>query len=82
MPTSHDTPFFEHAANHTGKPVVPTPPVYAPERTIQTIVNLATNPQDEVMVGGYAKSRFEIQAASSPYTDDMFSVRVRLMYLY
>ena len=56
MPTSHDTPFFEHAANHTGKPVVPTLPVCAPERTIQTLVDLATNPQDEVIVGGHARS--------------------------
>ena len=34
------------------------------------------------VVGGYAKSRFESQATPSPYDDDMFSVRVRLMYLY
>jgi short-subunit dehydrogenase len=56
MPTSHDTPFFEHAANHTGKPVRPTPPVYDPQRTIDTIVDLASNPQDEVTVGTYAKA--------------------------
>lgn len=56
MPTSHDTPFFEHAANHTGKPVRPTPPVYDPQRTIDTIVDLAINPQDEVIVGPYAKA--------------------------
>ncbi|HTB56821.1 MAG TPA: hypothetical protein VLC06_03060 [Polyangia bacterium] len=34
------------------------------------------------VVGGYAKSHFENQATTSPYDDDMFSVRVRLMYLY
>jgi short-subunit dehydrogenase len=56
MPTSHDTPFFEHAANHTGKPVVPTKPVYDPQRTIDTIVMLAADPQDEVIVGPYAKA--------------------------
>ncbi|HZU22670.1 MAG TPA: SDR family NAD(P)-dependent oxidoreductase [Terriglobales bacterium] len=56
MPTSHDTPFFEHAANHTGKPVRPTPPVYDPQRTIDAIVDLAINPQDEVTVGTAAKA--------------------------
>jgi hypothetical protein len=33
-------------------------------------------------VFGYAKSRFQNQPTPSPYDDDMFSVRVRLMYLY
>lgn len=55
MPTSHDTPFFGHAANYTGKPVRPTKPFYDPERTIDTIVGLATDPQAEVMVGTSAK---------------------------
>lgn len=56
MPTSHDTPFFEHAANYTGKPVRPTKPVYDPQRTIDTIVDLASKPQDEVTVGTSAKA--------------------------
>ncbi|HEY2594090.1 MAG TPA: hypothetical protein VGK33_09340, partial [Chloroflexota bacterium] len=34
------------------------------------------------VVGGYAKSHFENQATTSPYDDDMFSVRLRVMYLY
>lgn len=50
-PTSFDTPFFEHAANYTGHQAVPIPPVYDPEEVINTIVGLATKPQDEVQVG-------------------------------
>jgi hypothetical protein len=34
------------------------------------------------LVVGYAKSRFENQATPSPYDDDMYSVRLRVMYLY
>lgn len=34
------------------------------------------------VVGGYAKSHFENQATSLPYDDDMFSLRVRFMYLF
>ncbi len=50
-PTSFDTPFFEHAANYTGHQAVPIPPVYDPQEVIDTIVGLATKPQDEVQVG-------------------------------
>jgi hypothetical protein len=34
------------------------------------------------VVGGYARSHFENQATKPPYDDDMFSLRVRLMYLF
>jgi hypothetical protein len=34
------------------------------------------------LVAGYAKSHFENMGTLVPYDDDMFSVRVRLMYLY
>ena len=55
MPTSHDTPFFGHAGNHTGKPVRPTTPVYDPQQVVDAIVELAVNPEDELTVGGIAK---------------------------
>ena len=51
LPTSMDTPFFEHAANYTGHKAVPIPPVYDPQEVIDVIVQLATNPEDEVPVG-------------------------------
>jgi hypothetical protein len=50
-----DTPFFEHAANHLGHPVLPIPPVYDPEEVIEAIVELARNPVDEVVVGRRGK---------------------------
>jgi hypothetical protein len=34
------------------------------------------------VVGGYARSHFENQATKPPYDDDMFSLRVRLQYLF
>ncbi|HEU5451587.1 MAG TPA: SDR family oxidoreductase [Terriglobales bacterium] len=55
MPTSHDTPFFDHAGNYTGKPVKPTKPFYDPQQVIETIVRLAVEPEPEVMVGTSAK---------------------------
>jgi NAD(P)-dependent dehydrogenase (short-subunit alcohol dehydrogenase family) len=35
-----------------GHKVVPIPPVYEPEQVIDTLVQLATDPKDEVAVGG------------------------------
>ncbi|HUQ93186.1 MAG TPA: SDR family oxidoreductase [Bryobacteraceae bacterium] len=55
MPTSMDTPFFEHAANYTGHEAVPIPPVYDAREVIDAIVRLATDPEDEVIVGTAAK---------------------------
>src|SRR3954462_7225765 len=51
MPASIDPPFFEHAANHRGKPVKPIPPIYEPEKVVDAIYRLAHTPEDEVMVG-------------------------------
>lgn len=55
MPTTFDTPFFEHAAQYTGHEASPIPPTYDPREVVETIVGLATDPQDEVSVGGAAK---------------------------
>jgi short-subunit dehydrogenase len=54
-PTSMDTPFFEHAANHTGKRVKPIPPVYDPHLVVDAIYDVARNPKDEVIVGRRGK---------------------------
>jgi short-subunit dehydrogenase len=55
MPTSMDTPFFEHEANYTGHQASPIPPVYEPEKVIDAIFKLATDPEDEVVVGASGK---------------------------
>jgi short-subunit dehydrogenase len=55
LPTSFDTPFFDHSANYLGRETEPIPPVYAPGRVIEVMVRLATDPEDEVTVGSAAK---------------------------
>ncbi len=55
MPTSMDTPFFEHAGQHTGHEVKPIPPVYDAEKVVDVIVKLATAPEAEVSVGPAGK---------------------------
>jgi short-subunit dehydrogenase len=51
MPMAADTPFFDHAANYTGHELQPIPPVYDPRIVVDTIVRLATRPENEVTVG-------------------------------
>lgn len=55
MPMSNDTPFFDHASNYSGHEAVPIPPLYDPERVIETIVALVDKPEDEVVVGAQGK---------------------------
>ncbi|HLH07623.1 MAG TPA: SDR family oxidoreductase [Terriglobales bacterium] len=55
MPASFDTPFFEHSGSHLGKEVQPIPPVYDPQKVINTIFELAQDPRDEVAVGTMGK---------------------------
>ncbi|HVH87946.1 MAG TPA: SDR family NAD(P)-dependent oxidoreductase, partial [Terriglobales bacterium] len=55
MPTSMDTPFFQHAGTHTGHPVHPIPPVYDPKLVIDMLYKLAYKPEDEVVIGTRGK---------------------------
>ena len=55
MPTTFDTPFFEHAAQYTGKEASPIPPTYDPSEVVDMIVRMTVEPEDEVTVGTAAK---------------------------
>lgn len=57
MPTAHDTPFFDHAANYTGHEVQAPDPLHDPQNVIDAVVGLARDPRDEKIVGadGVAK---------------------------
>jgi short-subunit dehydrogenase len=57
MPTAHDTPFFDHVANYTGRQVQAPTPLHDPQEVIDALVGLARNPKDQKIVGadGIAK---------------------------
>ncbi|MFG1880456.1 SDR family oxidoreductase [Micromonospora sp. NPDC049102] len=55
LPATIDTPFFRHAANHTGRELVPPPPIYPPEVVAETIVRLLRRPRREAYAGGAAR---------------------------
>ncbi|HNB21056.1 MAG TPA: SDR family NAD(P)-dependent oxidoreductase [Candidatus Melainabacteria bacterium] len=51
LPMAMDTPFFEHAANYTGRKSVPIPPLSDAQDVIDAIVDLVFKPKPEVAVG-------------------------------
>lgn len=51
MPMAHATEFFEHAGNYTGHQAEPIPPTYDPQVTIDALVRLVAEPEDEVITG-------------------------------
>jgi short-subunit dehydrogenase len=57
MPTAHDTPFFDHVANYTGRQVQAPTPLHDPQNVIDALVGLARDPKDQKIVGadGIAK---------------------------
>ncbi|MBK7978071.1 MAG: SDR family NAD(P)-dependent oxidoreductase [Deltaproteobacteria bacterium] len=52
MPTAHDTPFFDHAANYTGHEIQAPEPLHDPQDVIDAVVAIARDPKDEKIVGG------------------------------
>jgi NADP-dependent 3-hydroxy acid dehydrogenase YdfG len=55
LPSVIDTPFFQHAANFSGRDVRAAPPVYTAEEVAETVVGLVERPQAEAIVGGFGK---------------------------
>jgi short-subunit dehydrogenase len=51
QPGPVDTPFFERAANHTGRRLRAIPPAYAPERLAATILACARRPRRQATTG-------------------------------
>jgi NADP-dependent 3-hydroxy acid dehydrogenase YdfG len=55
LPSVIDTPFFQHAANFSGRNVRAAPPVYTAEEVAETVVSLVEQPRAEAIVGGFGK---------------------------
>jgi short-subunit dehydrogenase len=51
LPMAHTTEFFDHAGNYTGRESNPIPPVYDPQVTVDKLVQLVVEPEDEVITG-------------------------------
>jgi short-subunit dehydrogenase len=66
MPTAHDTPFFDHAANYSGHPVEPPTPLHDPGNVVDTIVRLVHDPEDKTVVGADGVVKIVLKAIAAP----------------
>ena len=54
FPAFLDTPGIQHAANYTGKVLVPAPPVYDPQQLAKAVVSVIEAPRKSVTFGAVA----------------------------
>lgn len=82
MPATIDTPFFDHAANYTGRKARAMPPVYSAERVAHAVVDLVRLPRREVIVGSMGRG-LALQAKLAPgLAERIMAVQVDWTHLY
>lgn len=81
MPAAYDTPFFEQAANYSGRRALPMPPVYAPQRAARGIVNAVRRPRREVTVGAGGRLMRVQHRVAPALTETMMAVLVDRTHL-
>ena len=81
MPATIDTPFFQHAANYTGRAVKAMPPVYPADSVAKTIVGLVEHPQREVVVGNSGRLMTMQQTLAPGMSERMLATMVDKQHL-
>jgi short-subunit dehydrogenase len=66
LPATIDTPFYQHAANYTGRRPRAMPPVYTAERVAKAVARLADHPRRETVAGGLAGRLLVLQHKVAP----------------
>jgi short-subunit dehydrogenase len=66
LPATIDTPFYQHAANYTGRKPVAMPPVYTADRVAKTVLRAMRHPRREVVAGGVAAHLLMVQHKATP----------------
>ena len=74
LPSSINTPLFEHARSKMGVMPQPLPPVYEPRVVAQAIVFAAEHPRREITVGGAGKM-LEVLERVSPKLADAYMLQ-------
>ena len=81
MPATIDTPFFQHAANYTGRAVKAMPPVYPADAVAKTIVELVDHPRREVVVGKAGRLMVTQQTLAPGMSERMLATMVDRQHL-
>jgi short-subunit dehydrogenase len=71
MPTAHDTPFFEHAANYSDHEIKPPKPLHDPQHVVDAIVRIAQDPQDKEIVGADGVAKLVMANLMPPVAEKM-----------
>lgn len=79
LPSSVNTPLFQHARSRLGVRPQPMPPVYEPQAVAEAILFAAEHPRREIVVGGAGKM-LEIGEALSPSLLDWYMTRKGRMF--
>ncbi|WP_163164740.1 SDR family oxidoreductase [Arthrobacter sp. Alg241-R88] len=66
LPATIDTPFYQNAANFTGRRPMAMPPVYTPQRVAKAVVKLAARPRRETVAGGFGGRLLVLQHKFTP----------------
>lgn len=73
LPSSINTPLFEHAKSHLGVKPQPMPPIYEPRVVAEVILHAAQHPMRDIVVGGGGKM-LTLMERISPALMDRFMV--------
>jgi NAD(P)-dependent dehydrogenase (short-subunit alcohol dehydrogenase family) len=74
MPSTVDTPIYQHAANFTGHQTRPLPPFVAPERVARAILRLSHRYRARVVVGRVQAATIPLQTLARPLVDRLTRV--------
>lgn len=81
LPATYDTPFFQQAANYSGRRAQPLPPVYAPQRAARGVVGAVRRPRREVTVGPGGRLIRAQHRVAPALTETMMAVLVDRTHL-
>jgi NAD(P)-dependent dehydrogenase (short-subunit alcohol dehydrogenase family) len=81
LPATIDTPFFQHAANYTGRAAKAMPPVYPAEAVADTIVSLARKPRRQAFVGNAGRMIAAQHTLAPNLTQRMMAAMVERQHL-
>ena len=73
LPSSINTPLFDHARSTMGVRPAPVPPVYQPEVVAAAIVFAATHPRRDIYVGAAARQLDLLERLSPALTDRLLT---------
>lgn len=74
LPSTINTPFYDHVKSYMDERPAPLPPLYQPEAVAEAILHAAEHPGRQVVVGGVGALLAAMQRVSPALTDRLLAV--------